>query len=63
MACRGSPLSWSLSGVKRTSPIAAHMSAYDPKRTWVPSGYLSGNSSERKVRSCQVGAPVGRSTL
>src|SRR5262249_29540537 len=24
----------SLSGVKQTSPVAAHMSAYDPKRTW-----------------------------
>ena len=30
--CR-SPLSWSLLGVKRTSPIALHESAYDPKRT------------------------------
>ena len=27
------PLSWSLFGVKRTSLIAAHMSASDPKRT------------------------------
>ena len=27
------PLSWSLSGVKQTSLVAAHMSAYDPKRT------------------------------
>ena len=27
------PLSWSLSGVKQTSFVAAHMSAYDPKRT------------------------------
>jgi hypothetical protein len=30
----GNPLSWSLFGVKRTSLIAAHMSASDPKRTW-----------------------------
>jgi GAF domain-containing protein len=29
------PLSWSLLGVKRTWPVAAHMSAYDPKRTLV----------------------------
>src|SRR5689334_4564097 len=27
------PLSWSLLGVKRTWPIAPHMSANDPKRT------------------------------
>jgi hypothetical protein len=27
------PLSWSLSGVKQTSLVAAHMSACDPKRT------------------------------
>ena len=27
------PLSRSLLGVKRTWPVAAHMSAYDPKRT------------------------------
>src|SRR5262249_26054092 len=31
------PLSWSLLGVKRTWPIAAHMSAFDPKRTWAGS--------------------------
>src|SRR5262245_12903625 len=35
MACRGSPLSRLLLGVKRTSLIAAHMSGYDPKRTLV----------------------------
>ena len=29
---RGSPLSRSLLGVKRTSLFALHMSAYDPKR-------------------------------
>jgi hypothetical protein len=29
----GNPLSWSLSGVKRTCLFALHMSAYDPKRT------------------------------
>src|SRR5215467_4383121 len=28
------PLSWSLLGVKRTWPFAAHMSAFDPKRTF-----------------------------
>jgi hypothetical protein len=28
-------LLWSLLGVKRTSIIAAHMSASDPKRTWI----------------------------
>ena len=33
MACRGSPLSRSLLGVKRTCPSALQMSAYDPKRT------------------------------
>jgi hypothetical protein len=27
------PLSWSLSDVKQTSLVAAHMSAYDPKQT------------------------------
>jgi hypothetical protein len=30
MTFRGSPLSWSLLGVKRTSLFAAHMSAFDP---------------------------------
>src|SRR5262249_27064462 len=30
------PLSWSLSGVKQTSLVAAHMSACDPKRTRKP---------------------------
>src|SRR5262245_4789657 len=30
-----SPLSRSLLGVKRTWLVAAHMSAFDPKRTWV----------------------------
>ena len=30
------PLSWSLSGVKQTSLVAAHMSACDPKRTSIP---------------------------
>jgi len=33
MAYRGISLSRSLSGVKRTWLVAAHMSAYDPKRT------------------------------
>jgi ABC-type uncharacterized transport system substrate-binding protein len=33
MACCGNPLSRSLLGVKRTLPIALHMSANDPKRT------------------------------
>src|SRR5262245_66638749 len=33
MAFCGGPLSRSLLGVKRTSGIALHMSAYDPKRT------------------------------
>jgi hypothetical protein len=32
------PLSWSLSGVKQTSLVAAHMSAFDPKRTFVKGG-------------------------
>jgi hypothetical protein len=36
MADCGSPLSRSLLGVKRTWPVALHMSAYDPKRTWRP---------------------------
>src|SRR4029450_2459710 len=31
----GSPLSWSLLGVKRTCPFALHMSAFDPKRTFL----------------------------
>jgi hypothetical protein len=35
MAFFGCPLSWSLSGVKQTSLVAAHMSACDPKRTSV----------------------------
>src|SRR5262249_18366167 len=30
----GNPLSRSLLGVKRTWPVAVHMSAYDPKRTY-----------------------------
>ena len=30
---RTCPLSWSLLGVKRTWLVAAHMSAFDPKRT------------------------------
>ena len=33
MTLCGGPLLWSLLGVKRTSLFAAHMSAYDPKRT------------------------------
>ena len=33
MACRGSPFWWSLLGAKQTLLVAAHMSAYDPKRT------------------------------
>jgi hypothetical protein len=33
MTLCGNPLSRSLSGVKRTCLIAAHMSAFDPKRT------------------------------
>ena len=33
MTLCGNPLLWSLLGVKRTWLIAAHMSAYDPKRT------------------------------
>src|SRR5262245_43582594 len=33
MTVCGSPLSWSLLGVKRTWPFALHMSAFDPKRT------------------------------
>jgi hypothetical protein len=32
MTLRGNPLSRSLSGVKRTWRVAAHMSASDPKR-------------------------------
>jgi hypothetical protein len=36
VACRGCLLSWSLLGVKRTWPIALHMSAFDPKRTCHP---------------------------
>ena len=32
----GSPLSRSLSGVKRTCGFAAHMSAFNPKRTFRP---------------------------
>jgi hypothetical protein len=32
MACRGSPLSRSLSRVKRKWAFALHLSAYDPKR-------------------------------
>jgi len=43
MVCRGSPLSRSLLGVKRTSPAALHMSAYDPKRT--SAGVTPGPSS------------------
>src|SRR5262249_24361966 len=35
MTVCGSPLSRSLLGLKRTSPIAPHMSAIDPKRTFV----------------------------
>src|SRR5262245_14714985 len=34
MTASGYPLSRSLSGAKRTSLFAAHMSAYDPKRTF-----------------------------
>jgi hypothetical protein len=34
----GSPLLRSLLGVKRTWLVAAHMSAYDPKRTFSLSG-------------------------
>jgi len=36
MAIGTCPLSWSLSGVKQTLFVAAHMSAFDPKRTSVP---------------------------
>jgi hypothetical protein len=34
MAFCGISLSRSLLGVKQTWPIALHMSAFDPKRTW-----------------------------
>src|SRR5215510_9757156 len=37
MAIGTCPLSWSLSGVKQTSLVAAHMSACDPKRTFCAS--------------------------
>src|SRR6185503_20501773 len=36
MTVCGCLLSRSLLGVKRTSHFAAHMSAFDPKRTWGP---------------------------
>jgi len=41
MTVCGCLLSRSLLGVKRTSHFAAHMSAFDPKRTWVlgPTGW------------------------
>jgi len=35
MTLRGNPLSRSLLGVKRTCRFALHMSAYDPKRTYL----------------------------
>src|SRR5262249_14043690 len=39
--CRAEcPLSRSLLGVKRTWPIALHMSAFDPKRTSLPHGTM-----------------------
>ena len=34
MAFCGGPLLRSLLGIKRTWLVAAHMSAFDPKRTW-----------------------------
>src|SRR5215475_9530696 len=38
MACCGNSLSRSLLGVKRTWAVAPHMSAFDPKRTWLDHG-------------------------
>jgi hypothetical protein len=37
----GSPLSWSLLGLKRTCPFALHMSAYDPKQTLLLAPHMS----------------------
>jgi len=41
MTVCGKSLSRSLLGVKRTWLVAAHMSAFDPKRTWTPSGAVA----------------------
>ena len=54
MAFRGNSLLRSLLGVKRTSLIALHMSAYDPKRTWANRGFdvAQSNLVYANIRNC-----------
>src|SRR5262249_45806618 len=54
MTLCGSPLLRSLLGVKRTWPIAAHMSAFDPKRTWTAHDCCRANNPESN--SCAMAA-------
>jgi len=53
MTLCGNPLLQSLLGVKRTSLFAAHMSAFDPKRTWAGGSGWQGDS-ERCVGECNL---------
>jgi len=52
IAC-GNPRSRSLLGVKRTSPFALHMSAYDPKQTWAGALHMSAFDPKR-TRGMQI---------
>jgi hypothetical protein len=57
MTLCGNPLSRSLSGVKRTCLIAAHMSASDPKRKWdhSPVAMILGIIDDGDVNHCARG--------
>ena len=56
MTLCGNPLSRSLLGVKRTSLIALHMSAYDPKRTLqrgsLSEGSVTAPSAWQQIKAC-----------
>ena len=47
----GNALSRSLLGVKRTSPFAAHLSAFDPKRTLASALHISELSHAHRLSS------------
>ena len=60
MTLCGNPLSRSLSGVKRTCRFALHMSAFDPKRTFVaPCAFTKERlpTARRFVRRAAISSP------
>ena len=57
----GSPLSWSLLGLKRTWAGALHMSAYDPKQTWAIALHMSAFGGKADMTFC--GNALSRSLL